>query len=378
MVLQAPLAAQMLGDYGADVIKIERAPRGDIMRDLDEVGSGRGEMSCYHAAVGRNKRTLCLDIKSPSGQEVLRELIRGADVLIHNFRPGVMERLGFSYDEVRELNPRLVYGASYAFGSTGPYAGFPGQDMLAQSLSGFAFNGVDPGEPPRLTSTPVVDYASAASLAQGILAALYGRERTGKGDLVTTSLFDVALAMQLLEISSRSLYDYKTEWLKYSFIFPTKDGWLTILTLFRDNPLKQLCEAFEVDDMSREPDLADASLQRENAEKVYERFGDVMKRYTTDECVERLGRTDILFAPALDLDEAMQHPQTEENGVLWEIPVPGHGTVKLGGNPVRLNGAPPDVTIPPSGLGEMSDEVLEAFGYNQGEIDALRERGVIR
>lgn len=377
MVMQVPLAGQMLGDYGADVIKIERPPRGDIMRDLDEVGTARGDVSCYYAAVGCNKRTLCLDLKQAEGREVLGKLIDKADVLIHNFRPGAMERLGLGYEEVSKRNPRLVYAVGYAFGARGPLSGMPGQDMLAQSLSGFAMNGVESGDRPRLTSTPTVDYATAASLSQGVLAALMGRERTGKGDLVTTSLFDVAIAMQLLEASSRSMYSYRTDWVQYAMIFKTLDGWVTVLTLFRDNPLQLMCTAFDEDDMSTDPLLATASLQRKHAHIVQEKFGPVMERYTTAECVERLSKTDILCAPVLDLDETLKHPQTLQNDILREVDIPGHGPVQLVGNPVKLASQVKQKPRPPAALGEFSREILSDFDYTENEIRDFLERGVI-
>lgn len=377
MVMQVPLAGQMLGDYGADVIKIERPPRGDIMRDLDEVGTAREDMSCYYAAVGCNKRTLCLDLKQDEGREVLGKLIAKADVLIHNFRPGAMERLGFGYEEVSKRNPRLVYAVGYAFGAKGPLSGMPGQDMLAQSLSGFAMNGVEPGGRPRLTATPTVDYATAASLSQGVLAALLGRERTGKGDLVTTSLFDVAIAMQLLETSSRALYDYRTDWVQYAMIFKTSDGWITVLTLFRDNPLQLMCMAFGEDDMSADPLLANSTLQRKHADIVQEKFEPVMERYTTDECVKRLSKTDILCAPVMDLDDTLKHPQTLQNDILREVDIPGHGPVQLVGNPVKLAGQGKEKPRPPAALGEFSSEILSDFGYTENEIRDFQERGVI-
>lgn len=378
MVLQVPLAAQMLGDYGADVIKVERPPDGDLIRNLDEVGTGLGEMSCYYAAIGRNKRTLCVDVKNAKGREILEHLIDKADVLIHNFRPGVMERLGFGPDDVMKRNPRLIYAVSTAFGADGPLSKLPGQDMLAQSLSGLALNGVAPGEPPRLMCTPMVDYAAAASLTQGILAALFERERSGKGDLVTTSLFDVAVAMQILEISSLSMYNYETNWLQYSMVFQTGDGWVTVLTLFRSNPLKLLCEAFDVEDMSTDPELADASLQRENLKKIHERFGPIIAAYTTEECMERLADTDILSAPVMNLKDALEHPQTLKNGVIWDVPVPGHGNVRLAGNPVRLSRHAPYVEHPPSQLGEMSEQILSDFGYAPDEIAELKAAEIIR
>jgi crotonobetainyl-CoA:carnitine CoA-transferase CaiB-like acyl-CoA transferase len=378
MVMQVPLAGQMLGDYGAKVIKVERPPRGDIIRDLDEVGTQQGKPSCYYAAVGRNKRTVCLDLKKAEGREILGRLIDQADVLIHNFRPGAMERLGFDYDSVSKRNPRLIYAVSYGFGASGPLSHLPGQDMLAQSLSGMALNGVAEGERPRLTATPVIDYAAAVSLTQGILAALYERERSGKGDLVSTSLFDVAVATQTLELSSRSVHGYRTNWLQYSLIFKTKDGWLTVLTLFRENPLRLLCEAFGVSDMSTDPDLANASLQRKNSQIIYERFGPVIQDFSTSEALEKLSRTDILCAPVLDLDEAVNHAQTRTNGVILDVPITGERNVPLVGNPVRLNRFPPGQQMRPSELGENGDEILLEFGYSPEQVGQARASGVLR
>lgn len=377
MVMQVPLAAQMLADYGAEVIKVERPPRGDIIRDLDEVGTARDEMSCYYAAVGRGRKDICIDIKSVQGREVLTRLVRECDVLIHNFRPGVMERIGFGPDRVREINPRMIYAVSTSFGPEGPLAGMPGQDMLAQSLSGFAMAGIGEGEKPRLTSVPVIDYAAAVHLTQGILAALFERERSGLGDVVSTSLFDVALASQVLEIASRSVYGYRTSWTDYAMIFPTADGWITVLTLFRPNPLQLLCRAFGVEDMSIDPKLANASLQRENAALIQDRFGPIIAKFSTDDCLERLRDTDILAAPVLDLEEAIAHEQTHLNRAIWEVEVPGHGRRKLAGTPVRLGRHNLEDTRPPVGLGADSEKVLSEFGYTADEIQALRDNAVI-
>lgn len=377
MVMQVPLAAQMLADYGADVIKVERPPRGDIIRDLDEVGTARDEMSCYYAAVGRGRRSICLDIKNSQGREILTRLVRECDVLIHNFRPGVMERIGFGPDQVREINPRMIFAMSTSFGAEGPLAGMPGQDMLAQSLSGFAMAGLDEGEKPRLTSVPVIDYAAAVHLTQGILAALFERERSGKGDVVSTSLFDVALSSQVLEIASRSIYSYRTSWTKYAMIFRTSDGWITVLTLFRPNPLQLLCRAFGVDDMSVQPELATASLQRKNAALIQERFDPILAEFSTEACLERLRETDILAAPVLDVEEAVAHEQSHLNGSVWEVDVPGHGRRKLAGTPVRLGRHDLKETRPPVGLGADSENVLDEIGYTADEINAFLGNGVI-
>lgn len=377
MVLQVPLAGQMLGDYGANVIKIERPPRGDIVRDLDDVGTRQGGESCYYAAVGRNKRSICLDIRSATGKAILKKMILTSDVLLHNFRPGVMERLGLGYEEVRRINPRLVYAESYPYGKSGPLARLPGQDMLAQSMSGMSRNGVGDEGIPRLAATPTVDYTAATSLTQGILAALLERERSGLGDLVSTSLYDVAIAMQLLEVASRTMYGYTTDWLQYSMPLKAKDGWIVVLTLFRENPLRMLCDAFGVDDMSKDPELSDAYLQRQNIHRIYERFGPIVARFTVAECLDFLSKTDILSAPMLDLNQTLDHEQTKENGILWEVEVPGRGPVTLAGNPIRLQRNPLTVDRRVDALGESSGEILAEFGYSSDQIERFKADGVL-
>ncbi len=378
MVMQVPLAAQMLGDFGADVIKVERPPPGDILRTLDTVGRDRGEMSCYYAALCRNKRALCLDIKEELGRETLLRLIDRADVLLHNFRPGVMERLGLGFDDIHRRNRRLIYAAGSAFGDGGPMADLPGQDMLAQSFSGLAMSGVGPGETPRLSNTPIVDYVTAVSLTQGILAALVERQRSGRGQMISTSLFEVALAMQTLEISSREIHGYRTSWLSQAMIYRTQDGWLTVLTLFRDNPVQKLCCAFEVDDLSQNPRFATTDRQIENLHEIEKLFVPIFARFTSANCMERLKKVDILCAPIEDVADVMNHPQTLHNGTIWDVPIPGRTPARLAGNPVRLSRTPATVTRGPTSLGADSDEVLTSFGFSSEEVQALRTARIVQ
>jgi len=378
MVMQVPLATQMLADYGAEVFKVERPPEGDILRNLDEVGPSRNEMSCYYAALGRGKKSVGLDIKSDRGREILTKLIKEADVLIQNFRPGVLEKIGFGPEDVLKINSKIVYAISTAYGAEGPLSDMPGQDMLAQSLSGFAMAGVEKGERPRLTSVPIIDYAAAVHLTQAILAALFERERSGKGDIVTTSLYDVALSMQVLEMSSKSLYGYDTAWVQYAMLFKAADGWLTVLMLFRPNPLRLMCDAFGMEDLSQDPDLKDASLQRINRQRIEEHFAPVVARHTVEECMEKLRRTDILAAPVLDIEQAMNHEQTKINGTVWEIDVPGKGASKLAGLPVKF--ARHDLrqgTTSPSVLGADTNDVLATLGFDGSEIADMRANCVV-
>ena len=377
MVMQVPLAAQMLGDFGANVIKVERPGTGDILRTLDPVANEAGTMSAYYAALGRNRRTVCLDIKRPEGHEALLRFLDRADVLLHNFRPGVMERLGLGYSDLEPRNPRLVYAGGFAFGDDGPMASFPGQDMLAQSFSGFAMSGHGSDEMPRLANPPLMDYATAVSLTQGIMAALIERERSGRGQAVTTSLFDVAICIQTLELASRTMHRSDTGWVRHSMIFRARDGYIVVLTLFRDNPLKLLCEAFGQADLSREQRFATLELQIANRAEIQAFFAPLFASESSADVMARLGKVDILCSPVNDLSVVIDHPQTRANGTIWEIEIPGHGRTKVAGNPVRLSRTPAVYARAPALLGAHNREVLAEFGFDAAEIEALRVAGVL-
>lgn len=375
MVMQVPLAGQMLGDLGADVIKVERLPPGEILRTLDPIGFEAGKMSCFYAALCRNKRTLSLDIKSGEGHAALLRLIDEADILLHNFRPGVMERLGLDYETLRERNPKLIYAAGFAFGNEGPMAGLPGQDMLAQSFSGLARSGLGDDETPRLVNPPMIDYLTASSLTQGILAALLERGRSGEGQMVSTSLLDNALAAQVLETSSLSMHGARTSWVRHSMMLRTADGWLCVLTLFRDNPARGICEAFGEPDVSLQPEFATYQLQVENLAALADRFRPIVSRFSTAECVERLSRQDVLCAPVHTLEEALAHPQIATNRALWDVDIPNYRSVRLAANPVKLSRTPATLRRAPSSVGEDSVEILSSFGFSASEIEALLTAG---
>jgi crotonobetainyl-CoA:carnitine CoA-transferase CaiB-like acyl-CoA transferase len=377
MVMQVPLAAQMLGDFGAEVIKVERPGSGDILRTLDPIANEAGTMSCYYAALCRNKRTVCIDIKQPEGREVLLRLIDKADVLIHNFRPGVMERLGLGYADLEKRNPGLVYAGGYAFGETGPMSKFPGQDMLSQAFSGFVMSGRDGSEAPRLSNPPLMDYGAAVSLTQGIMAALIERGRSGRGQAISTSLFNVALGIQTLELASRTMHGKDTSWVRHAMIYQVTDGWVVVLTLFRDNPLQLLCRAFGLEDMSQQPKFADVERQIANKAEIQAVFAPLFAQHTTTEVLERLGQVDILCSPVNDLSAVIDHPQTQANEAVWTIDVPGQGKVKVAGNAVRLSRTPAEYRQPPAWMGAHNAEVLRSFGFGEAEIQRLQATGIL-
>lgn len=377
MVMQVPLAGQMLGDFGADVIKVERPGSGDILRTLDPIANQANTMSSYYAALCRNKRTICIDIKQPEGKDVLLCLLDKADVLIHNFRPGVMERLGLDYAELEKRNPRLIYAGGFAFGENGPMSKYPGQDMLSQAFSGFAMSGRDPSAPPQLSNPPLMDYAAAVSLTQGIMAALIERQRSGRGQAVSTSLFSVALGIQTLELASRTMHGKDTSWVRHAMIYRSNDGWVLVLTLFRENPLRLLCDAFGLEDLSDDPKYRGVEAQIVNRDAIHDILAPHFARHTTAEILERLGAVDILCSPVNDLSSVIDHPQTEANEAVWMIDVPNRGKVKVAGNAVRLSRTPATYRDHPAWMGAHNAEVLQAFGFSETEIAALQTKGIL-
>lgn len=378
-VYQAPLAAQVLGDFGATVIKIERPGPGDILRGYDSHATAHNTLSSYFAAVNRNKKSLTVDLKSDAGAAIVARLAATADVFLHNYRPGVMERLGLGYDQLKEANPRLVYAESSGYGETGPLSRNPGQDMAVQSLSGIAMGNARPDGAPALVNTPVVDFAAGMILAQGVILALLERERSGQGQKVQTSLLNAAIAMQSLEAGSQLVYGYETRWINKSlnFIFQTKDGWITVLGFFRANPLRLLCDAFEIEDLSTRDGLGTAAAQLERKAEIYDLLRPEFLRLTTEDCLARLVKQDIICSPLLPLAEALNHPQVRHNGMIVEVPMPGGTRSEVVGNPLRFSRTPPSVTLGPPGLGAHSEDVLRSFGFTEDEIKGHRRAGVL-
>ncbi|MCO5089751.1 MAG: CoA transferase [Bosea sp.] len=369
----------MLGDFGADVIKVERPGAGDVMRNMDSYARDRGLVGCYFASANRNKRSITLDVKVPEGRVALLRMIEKADVLIHNYRPGVMERLGLSYEDVAAINPRIVYAVATGFGEDGPIAHRPAQDMIAQSLSGIALAGVEPGEQPRIMGAAAVDFSSGMILVQGILLALLERTRSGRGQQVNACLLDTAMAIQSAEAASLLMYDYETNWHKrgLSFVVPTSDGWVTILGFFRPNPLRLFCQALGISDLSQEPEFATIDLQIARKDDLSALISREVAKYTTEECVARFEAQDIICSPVLPLKEALSHPQVKHNGMVARMTIPGQGEVELVGSPLKLSRTGPEIRRGPPPLGYHASEILAQFDYDTDEIAQLLRAGAL-
>ncbi|WP_439672982.1 L-carnitine dehydratase/bile acid-inducible protein F (plasmid) [Cupriavidus necator] len=376
-VYQGPLAGQTLGDFGARVIKIERGPLGDPMRGGDFHARARGLMSCYFAAANRNKESVCLDLKAPAGKEALRELVKTADILLHNYRPGVMEKLGFGYEALVALNPRLIYAAASGYGETGPMAGMAGQDIVIQSFSGLAANGLTAQGQPHFVNAPLTDYASGMLLVQGILLALLERAQSGKGQKVSISLLDTAVSMQSLEAASTLNYDYETRWLDRALNFTAQasDGWVTVLGFFRDNPLQSICQALEFDDLSVAMNLPEAEQQLVARDAIVERLAPAFLQFTAADIVARLQNLGILAAPILGLKATLNLPQVASNGMIRTVPAEGQQDMQVIDHPLRLSRTPHAYRSGPPGLGEHTAAVLSSLGFDEAMVKAAAGAG---
>ena len=369
-VMLGPCCTQMLADYGADVIKVEKEKVGDLSRwSLGKDPDGLNNP--VFCSLNRNKRSLALDMKDPAAKDAVLRLIDTADVVVNNFRVGVMERIGFGYEELKARNPRLIYAVGTGYGLEGPYVHKGGQDVLAQAMSGVMHRKPDPTHPTAIYSTTLCDYSAGMHLVQGILLALLQRDKTGEGQLVSVSLYNSILAMQMQEAAAWMMRRKHLNWAAFplSGVFATSDGAIVMVGAFKPNPLQNICEALEIEDLSQQPEYADFDAQMENRPALHTVFAERFASNTTEHWVERLEGVDILCAPVRSLAEALEDEQTLVNKMIVEAGETPAGPVRLIGTPIAMDDAPLTVRHRPPTLGEHNDEILRELG-----LDALSEK----
>jgi crotonobetainyl-CoA:carnitine CoA-transferase CaiB-like acyl-CoA transferase len=373
-------AAQKLGDMGADVIKIE-PPHGEPQRNMTYRGQYLDGEGIGYLAMNRSKRNVVIDLKTEEGFEAAKSIVAEADVLTHNFRPGTMEKLGFTYTDVTEYNPDIVYLQVSAYGSDGPYAGRPGQDLIYQALTGLTSYTGRAGEPPTPAGTVVVDEHTATLAALHTLEALYHRERTGGGQKVEASLFNSAIDLQCNELTYAMNFGEdlprgrKTHGHPYLYppygVYEAADGYVAIGMA----PMESIAEVFDL------PPLAEYESQAELFENRDE-IHDLIETYTTEHSVESVVETLVeadLQANQVKGPTAVEdHPQTDHNDLVVEIDHPEGGEFKTTGTPVRLSETPDGVQRRPPRFGEHTREVLGEVGYDDGTIDDLVASGAVQ
>lgn len=375
-IMMGPAATQVLGDFGADVIKVERPEGGDIFRWAIDDPAGSDHPA--FVSLNRNKRSLAVDLRSDEGRAIVTELAARCDVVVSNFRPGVMERMGLGYEQLHELNPRIIVAIGYGFGSDGPYVKKGGQDMLAQAYSG-AMSHLLAGWEPRVYPISLADYATGMHLVQAILLALLAREQSGEGQLIECSLYDSMLAMQMLEAAMVLAGRTPLNWagLPLNGTFKTTDGAIVLVGAFKPNPLRDICAALGIEDLSERPELATMSGQMEQREFLQETLRTHFATNTTAHWIERLEEQDLLCAPVRTLDEALADRQTEVNEMIVQLQHATQGPMRVVGSPLHLSGTPPTVDRAAPGLGADSADILAELGYEPERIAALADAGVI-
>tara|TARA_B110000467_G_scaffold159308_1_gene176761 strand:+ start:1384 stop:2535 length:1152 start_codon:yes stop_codon:yes gene_type:complete len=358
-VMLGPCATQMLGDFGADVIKVERPGTGDLSRSFYGETSEEAMNNAVFVSLNRNKRSIEINSKSDVGRQQILDLVRTSDVVVDNFRAGVMDRLGFGYEALSQVNPRIICASGTGYGPKGPYAHKGGQDVLAQAMSGVMEKTQDPSIPKSIYPTTLCDYSAGMHLVQGILAALLMREKTGRGQKVEVSLYDSMIAMQMQEAAQWSKHHEVLNWaaMPLTGVFDTTDGAIVIVGAFKTNPLRDICTSLEIGDLS--PDYPTLEVQRTNKPFLQQIFRDQIATNSSAYWLERLEAQDLLCAPVRTLGDALVDKQTEVNNMLWPIDHPVLGLMTVVGSPVHLSDAPMQVHRLPPRLGEHTDEVLQ-------------------
>ena len=376
-MMLGPLCTQTLADMGADVLKIERPGKGEWMRSMPMIGQFVGGDSAAFHSFNRNKRSVTVDLKNPEGRAVLLEMSRECDVVVENFRSGVMDRLGLGYDDFKAENPGIIYASGSGWGSTSHMAkkGMPGQDLLIQAMSGVMFNTGRAGDPPTACGTPISDFAASQALAIGILGALLARDRHGMGQKIETNLYAATLnvmgqenfAVLNQDISlERSEAGVASCWNDAPYgAHPTADGWIAIAMC----PLSKLG-----------PLLGDSGLDQMDpwAERdaVKLRIDEGTRKKTTEEIMAILEDADVWAAPIRKSSEAMEELVRLNSPQLVEMDHPKAGTIKAIANPVTMSETPVSLRYVPPQVGEHTDAILaEMFG--EARLAELRSKGAI-
>lgn len=369
-VMMGPVATQMLADFGADVIKIERPPTGDLSRTSfpNDPAGLTGPVFC---SLNRNKRSIVLDLRQERDKKAVFKLLDEADVVVNNFRAGVMERMGFGYEELAKNNPRLIYAVGTGFGLTGPYSHKGGQDILAQAMTGVMHRRSDDSLPLSIYSTTFADYSAGMHLVQGVLLALLQRAKTGKGQRVSVSLYDSMLAAQTQESAAQMMRGREVNWgaMPLSGVFETKDSAVVLVGAFKAHPLRDIGVALGLEGIENDPRFVDHLAQVTHKKELHTIFRKRFAENTTAHWLTKLEEQDLLCAPVRTLAEALADNQTEVNGMILETRN-SIEKVRVVGSPVHLDNAPVTIRIPPAELGQHTAEVMAELGLSEPEATA--------
>jgi crotonobetainyl-CoA:carnitine CoA-transferase CaiB-like acyl-CoA transferase len=381
-VVSGPFATMFLADQGADVIKIEPIG-GDITRRSRASIDKNGEFSALFISSNRGKRSLSIDVKSEAGREVLAKLVAQADVLVQNFRPGTMERLGLGADELRLRHPRLIYVSINGVGETGPYVKKRVYDPIIQGLSGFADIQSQPvTNRPQMIRTIVCDKTTAVMAAQAVAAALYAREKTGKGDHIKVAMLDVMISylwpegmMQYTVVGSEATTTDPTD--RPDLVFKTSDGYITAGTI-SDSEWQGFCKATRDPELANDPRFATPGGRSVNATARINKMQEYIVQHSTAEWLERLDAADVPCAPILRRGEIIHNEQVVARGIITEFDQPTVGRVRQPKPAARFELNESAIGGPAPRIGEHSREVLAQLGYDERSIEKMVSDKAVR
>jgi crotonobetainyl-CoA:carnitine CoA-transferase CaiB-like acyl-CoA transferase len=374
-----PLGTMILGDQGADIIKVEAPDGGDQTR---AGGNRRAGFTASFLNNNRNKRSVVLDLKTAAGLRALLRLVAGADVFVQNLRPGVAERLGVGEEAVRAASPRIVYVSISGFGEKGPYAAKPAYDPVIQGFSGLATIQAGSDEArPRLVRTIIPDKLTAITAAQAITAALLARERTGDGQHVRLSMLEAVLAfLWSSDMSGQTFVGDEPERQEpataFDLIYETADGYMTVAAL-TDRHWAGLAQVVERPEWVEDERFKTAALRQKNIDARLELTQQALLTRPAAEWLERLTATGVPCAPVLTRNQVIRHPHVRELGIVIETDHPAAGRLRQARAAARFSRTPPEIRRGAPRLGEHTDEILAELGYTSVEIAALREEAVI-
>ncbi len=380
--LAGPYCTLMLGDYGADVIKIELPGRGDDTRHWGPPYID-GE-SAYFLSINRNKRSLTLNLKDPAGREVFMRLTRNADVVVENFTPGVVNRLGIDYEAVKAENPRIVYSSISGFGQTGPYREKPAYDQMMQGLGGIMSLTGDPDGQPQKIGVALADIGAGMLAAYAVMTALFHRERTGVGQYIDVSMLDLQVAWLTYQAATYFATDTPPPRVGAAHpnlvpyqAFKCADGKYINVAVGNERFWQRFCKALGREDLVEMPEYAQNKDRVKNRDQLVALLQQEFDTRSTNRWVDILEEAGVPCGPINDLADVFSDPQVKERDMLLEVQHPSAGKIKQTGIPIKFSATPGSIDSPPPLLGQHSKEILLELGYSQDEVEALEQQEVI-
>lgn len=379
--LAGPFASMLLGDMGAEILKIEIPGEGDATRKHGPYIQG---LSSYFLSVNRGKKSVTLNLKDPRGKKILLQLTEKSDVLIENFRPGVMDKLGLGYEEIKKVNPRIIYAACSGFGQTGPYAQRGAYDVIIQGMAGTLSITGEPGGPPVRVGFSVADLGAGLFTALGILAALHQRRNSGEGQMVDVAMLDTQVA--LLE-NAFSRYFATGEipgplGTRHPVVtpfqaFPSKDGYV-VIAISKDEQWERFLKAIDREDLLQDERFKTNDLRTRHHKILEDLLTSLTRTKTTDQWIQFLEMIRIPAGPLHTIDKVVENPQIKAREMITELDHPGIGKVRLISHPIKFSKTPSSIQNSAPEVGQHTEEVLRALlKLSDEEIAILRKDGVI-